>query len=94
MQAIEFTAKIQNGMISIPEHYKDWFEKSVRIILLAQERSQVLPIEQDTWLGCMSNTGQIIGDIGSKIASVGWVEERNPPFYLDMEASRSYWQTN
>ena len=73
MQAIEFTAKIQNGMIPIPEHYKDWFKKSVRIILLAQERTQVLPIEQDapieqdTWLGCMSNTGQIIGDIVSPI---------------------------
>ena len=52
-------------MIPIPEHYKDWFKKSVRIILLAQERTQVLPIEQDTWLGCMSNTGQIIGDIVS-----------------------------
>jgi len=65
MQAIEFTAKIQNGMIPIPEHYKDWFKKSVRIILLAQEQPQALPIEQDTWLGCMSNTGQIIGDIVS-----------------------------
>jgi hypothetical protein len=73
MQAIEFTAQIQNGMIPIPEHYKDWFKKSVRIILLAQEQSPVLPNEQDvpneqdTWLGCMSNTGQIIGDIVSKI---------------------------
>ncbi|MDM8558227.1 hypothetical protein [Candidatus Parabeggiatoa sp. HSG14] len=73
MQAIEFTATIQDGMISIPEHYKDWFKKSVRIILLAQEQPQALPIEQDTpieqdiWLGCMSNTGQIVGDIVSKI---------------------------
>jgi uncharacterized protein (DUF3820 family) len=32
MQAIEFTAKIQKVMIPIPEHYKDWFKKSVRII--------------------------------------------------------------
>ena len=73
MQAIEFTTKIQNGMIPVPEPYKDWFKKSVRIILLAQEIPNALSIEQDTpigqntWFGCMSDTGQIVGDIVSPI---------------------------
>jgi len=35
----------------------------VRIILLAQEAAHVLLIEQDTWLKCLPNTGQIIGDL-------------------------------
>ena len=60
-------------MIPVPEHYRDWFKKSVKIILLEQEPPNVLPIKQDTlteqntWLGCMSDTGQIIGDIVSPI---------------------------
>jgi hypothetical protein len=37
MQAIEFTSKIQDCIIPIPEHYKDWFKKPVKIILLAME---------------------------------------------------------
>jgi hypothetical protein len=73
MQAIEFTVKIQDGVIFLPKHHKDWFKKSVRIILLAQEPTHALPIEPDTpletdtWLGCMSNSGQILGDIVSPI---------------------------
>ncbi|MCK5521848.1 MAG: hypothetical protein KAI83_01825 [Thiomargarita sp.] len=39
MQAIEFTSKSHDRMISIPEHYKDWFKKPVKIILLAMEPS-------------------------------------------------------
>ncbi|RKZ50425.1 MAG: hypothetical protein DRQ99_33875 [Candidatus Parabeggiatoa sp. nov. 3] len=37
MQAIEFTSKSHDRMIPIPEHYKDWFKKPVKIILLAME---------------------------------------------------------
>ena len=58
MQAIEFTSKIQDGMMSIPEHYKDWFKKPVRIILLAIESSHeenVMP-EQTTDLNRFAGT--------------------------------------
>jgi hypothetical protein len=42
MQAIEFTCEAQNGIISIPENYQDWFKrKSIKVILLAAEH---LPI--------------------------------------------------
>lgn len=71
MQAIEFTTKIQDGMIPIPEYYKDWFKKPVKIILLAQElphkEANISPIEKNAWLGCLSSTGQILGDIVSPI---------------------------
>ncbi len=39
MQAIEFIAEPQNSMIPIPEHYKDWFKKPVKVILLAVDSS-------------------------------------------------------
>jgi len=34
LQAIEFTSKIQDGMMSIPEHYKDWFKKPVKMLAM------------------------------------------------------------
>ena len=34
MQAIEFTTASHNGIITIPQDYKDWLSKSVRVILL------------------------------------------------------------
>ncbi len=35
MQAIEFTSESHDGVIKIPEHYKDWFKKNFKVILLA-----------------------------------------------------------
>ena len=71
MQAIEFTSDLHDGMIPIPERYKDWFKKPVKIILLAQElphkKANISPIEKNAWLGCLSNIGQILGDIVSPI---------------------------
>ncbi len=37
MQAIEFTSDLHDGMIPIPECYKDWFKKPVKVILLAMD---------------------------------------------------------
>ncbi len=37
MQAIEFTYESHDGMIKIPEHYKDWIKKPIKVILLAQD---------------------------------------------------------
>jgi len=37
MQAIEFTSHDHDAMISIPERYKDWFKKPVKVILLAMD---------------------------------------------------------
>ncbi|MDM8563993.1 hypothetical protein QUF54_11635 [Candidatus Marithioploca araucensis] len=39
MEAIEFTSESHDRMIPIPEHYKDWFKKPVKIILLAMDSS-------------------------------------------------------
>jgi hypothetical protein len=45
MKAIEFKSKIHEGTINLPEHLQEWFEKSVRVILLADGMSSTQ--EQD-----------------------------------------------
>ena len=67
MQAIEFQSESENGVITIPEKYRDWFKKSFKVILL-EETKTVSP----TWLGCMSDTGQILGDIVSPLDDNHW----------------------
>ncbi len=37
MQAVEFEAKIKNGMIEVPSQYKDKLHRIVRVILLTDE---------------------------------------------------------
>jgi len=37
MQAVEFQAKIKNGMIEIPAQYKDKLKEIVRVIILTDE---------------------------------------------------------
>ncbi|OAD19140.1 protein belonging to Uncharacterized protein family UPF0175 [Candidatus Thiomargarita nelsonii] len=37
MQAIEFSYESHDGMIKIPEHYKDWIKKPIKVILFAQD---------------------------------------------------------
>ncbi len=39
MQAIEFIVESHDRMIPIPEYYKDWFKKPVKVILLAVDSS-------------------------------------------------------
>lgn len=40
MQTIEFIAYYHDRMIPIPEYYKDWFKKPVKVILLAVDSSE------------------------------------------------------
>ena len=40
MHTIEFTSKSHDKMIPIPVNYKDWFQKPVKVILLAIDSSQ------------------------------------------------------
>lgn len=37
MQAVEFRAKIKNGMIEIPAQYKDKLKEIVRVIILTDD---------------------------------------------------------
>ena len=37
MQAVEFQAKIKNGIIEIPAQYKDKLKEIVRVIILTEE---------------------------------------------------------
>ena len=37
MQAVEFQAKIKNGVIEIPAQYKDKLKEIVRVIILSEE---------------------------------------------------------
>ena len=38
MYAVEFQARIRNGIIEIPEEFRDRFREYVRVILLAEEK--------------------------------------------------------
>ncbi len=40
MFAIEFQARVKDGLIEIPEEYRDRLTESVRVIILAPERSR------------------------------------------------------
>lgn len=40
MYAIEFQTKVKDGSITIPEEYRDQLKGSVRVILLAEERTE------------------------------------------------------
>jgi hypothetical protein len=42
MHAVEFQTKVKNGIIEIPEVYRDRFKERVRVILLAEEESTTL----------------------------------------------------
>jgi hypothetical protein len=47
MKAIEFTTASQNGVIRIPQDYKDWFSRSVRVILFSDTESEIRAHEAD-----------------------------------------------
>ncbi len=47
MQAIEFMTATQDGIIQIPSAYKDWFGKSVRVILLSDINAESFNEESD-----------------------------------------------
>ena len=40
MYAVEFQAKIKNGVIEIPSQYRDKFKKVVKVIVLAEPEEQ------------------------------------------------------
>lgn len=40
MQAVEFQTKIRNGMIEIPQMYRQQISKRVRVIIYSEEQSQ------------------------------------------------------
>jgi hypothetical protein len=37
MQHIEFESHLENGLIQVPKHYQNWFQKTVKVILLATD---------------------------------------------------------
>jgi hypothetical protein len=38
MQAIEFKAKSYNGLITIPSTYRDWYNNTVKVVLLRESQ--------------------------------------------------------
>jgi len=46
MQVIEFKSKLNDGLISIPDIYKDWYNNTVRVVLLREPKH--LPQETDS----------------------------------------------
>ena len=40
MQAIEFEANAENGIVRIPETYKNWYNRSIRVILLRETQTK------------------------------------------------------
>lgn len=45
MRAIEFRAKIKNGMIQIPEKYRKLVDQLARIIILTEENDSTEPVQ-------------------------------------------------
>jgi hypothetical protein len=63
MQAIEFTCEAQNGIISIPENYQDWFKrKSIKVILLAAEHESNEKTMKNTDLNSFMGVMQLTED--------------------------------
>ena len=48
MKAIEFTTASHDGIINIPQDYKDWFSQTVRVILLRDSDADTPQGEADT----------------------------------------------
>ncbi len=46
MNAIEFETIAHDGKIDIPQNYSEWFEKSVKVILLSAETKPELTRQQ------------------------------------------------
>jgi len=46
MQTIQFESKSYNGIIEIPENHRDWYDRTLKVILL-KENEQVIR-ESDT----------------------------------------------
>jgi hypothetical protein len=53
MKAIEFTTASHDGVINIPDDYKDWFSQTVRVILLSNADMEVQEQPSDTMDLCM-----------------------------------------
>jgi len=41
MQAIEFESKSYKGIIEIPKIYKEWYDRTVKVILLTETESEI-----------------------------------------------------
>lgn len=50
MQAIEFETYIKNGVIEIPERYKDFNEKKIKVIIMAEEDKPLSKDKIDRYL--------------------------------------------
>ena len=53
MKAVEFTTASHDGVINIPDDYKDWFSQTVRVILLSNADMEVQEQPSDTMDLCM-----------------------------------------
>ena len=51
MQFIEFTSTSHNGLISIPDSYKDWYNNTVKVVLL-REPEPLSQKNENTELKC------------------------------------------
>ena len=49
MYAVEFQTRIKNGIIEIPEEFRDRFREYVRVILLAEEKKRRLTQSTGFW---------------------------------------------
>ncbi len=48
MQIIEFNEKLSDGIIKLPSQFKDWNNRQVRVILLAEKIVPISP-EKDSY---------------------------------------------
>ncbi|MEN8219758.1 MAG: hypothetical protein ABFS56_26100 [Pseudomonadota bacterium] len=62
LQAIEFTYESDDGVIKIPEQYKDWIKKSLKVILLWQEQKDKTMPQSPTDLNRFAGTISLTED--------------------------------
>lgn len=60
MQAIEFRAIVEQGVIRIPKGLAEWQDKSVRVILLAEDTAQIQPAKQPDRVDAQAKVEQAI----------------------------------
>lgn len=63
MQAIEFESKISNGIIHLPSEFRQWEQKTVRVIVLEKETATMTRKPRRTPHSAIAGKGKTIADL-------------------------------
>nr|VFJ43288.1 MAG: hypothetical protein BECKFM1743A_GA0114220_1000712 [Candidatus Kentron sp. FM]VFJ43953.1 MAG: hypothetical protein BECKFM1743C_GA0114222_100079 [Candidatus Kentron sp. FM]VFK06026.1 MAG: hypothetical protein BECKFM1743B_GA0114221_1000912 [Candidatus Kentron sp. FM] len=69
MQAIEFETEIHQGMIKLPNDYRQWSERSVRVILLENDQPTTISRKRRQPHPAIAGKGKTLGDLVAPVVS-------------------------